>query len=200
VQALGVDMICGGSVKWLCGGPGAAYLYTRPGLLEELEPSITGWMAHANPFDFATGEQEYAEGPWRMLHGSPAVASLLAATAGHETILEVGTDVIRDYSIRMTERLRENLLDRGFRIPSPADPARRGGTLTVGVNEDEDAAAFVTALAQRGILVDQRPGSGIRVSPHFYTRVSELDEFAEAISELRASGSWKDHVNSTAVY
>ncbi len=200
VQALGVDMICGGSVKWLCGGPGAAYLYTRPGLLESLEPGITGWMAHADPFAFETGEQRYAQGSWRMLHGSPAVASLLAATAGHETILEVGTDAIRDYSIRMTEGLRANLSERGFAIPSPEDPARRGGTLTVALADDENGPAFVKALEARDILVDHRPGSGIRVSPHFYTRESELDEFAEAMSELRESGAWKDFIASTAVY
>ena len=200
VQALGVDMICGGSVKWLCGDPGAAYLYVRPGLIERLQPSITGWMAHADPFAFETGEQRYADGSWRMLHGSPAVAALVGATAGHETILEVGTDVIRDYSVHMTEGLRANMLERGFDIPSPADPARRGGTLTIAVSDDEDGPAFVQALEQRNILVDHRPGCGIRVSPHFYTRESELEEFAETMSELRATGAWKPFVDSTAVY
>jgi kynureninase len=200
VQALGADMICGGSVKWLCGGPGAAYLYTRPGLMETLEPGITGWAAHADPFAFEPGPQRYAEGPRRMLHGSPAVPALLAASVGHETILEVGTDAIRAYSIRLTEGLREDMLDRGFAIPSPEDPARRGGTLTVGLREDENGPAFVEALAARGIMVDHRPDSGIRVSPHFYTRASELAEFAEALSDLRETGAWKDHVDSVGAY
>jgi len=200
VRALGVDMVCGGSVKWLCGGPGAGYLYVRPDLMDELEPRITGWAAHAEPFAFEKGAQRYARGPWRMLHGSPAVPALLAATAGYEVIREVGTDTIREYSVRLTERLRENMLARGFHVPSPPDPARRGGTLTVGLNEDENGPAFVSALSERGILVDHRPDAGIRVSPHFYTREDELDRFAELMSELRETRSWSDHTAGIGAY
>ncbi len=198
VEALGVDMVCGGSVKWLCGGPGAAYLYVRPGLIETLEPAITGWAAHAAPFAFETGGQRYAAGPWRLLNGSPAVPALLAATAGYEIILEVGVEAIRAWSMRLTEALRADLLERGFRVPSPSDPRRRGGTLTVGLSEDEHGPAFVSALSERGILVDFRPGAGIRVSPHFYTRLEELEAFAEALSELRGSRAWKGHLSKVA--
>ena len=200
VRALGVDMICGGSVKWLCGGPGAGYLYVRPGLLETLEPRITGWAAHASPFDFELGAQRYAEGPMRLLHGSPAVPALLAATAGYEVVLEVGVERIREYSVQLTQGLREDMLGRGFEVPSPADPARRGGTLTIGLREEEHGRGFVAALADRGILVDHRPGAGIRVSPHFYTRREELTEFAEALSELRESGGWKEFVARSQAY
>ncbi len=198
VQALGVDMVCGGSVKWLCGGPGAAYLYVRPGLIESLEPTFTGWAAHADPFAFETGGQRYAKGPWRLLTGSPAVPALLAATAGYEIILEVGAEAIRAWSMRLTESMRADLLDRGFRVPSPPDPKRRGGTLTVGLSEDEHGPAFVSALSERGILVDFRPGAGIRVSPHFYTRLDELEAFTEALSELRGSRAWKGHLSQVA--
>ena len=200
VQELGVDMVCGGSVKWLCGGPGAAYLYVRPGLLEELEPRVTGWAAHASPFAFETGEQRYAEGARRLLNGTPAVAALLTATAGYETVLEVGVENIRRHSIALTERLRQDLAARGFTSPSPADPARRGGTLTVALRADESGPAFVKALAQRDILVDYRPGAGIRVSPHFYTRASELERFVAALVELRERRTWTEHVERVAVY
>ena len=77
VQELGVDMMCGGSVRWLGGGPGAAYLYVRPDLRERLGPLITGWAAHAAPFEFETGPQRYTDGAERMLHGTPAVPALL---------------------------------------------------------------------------------------------------------------------------
>jgi len=200
VQALGVDMICGGSVKWLCGGPGAGYLYARPGLLETLEPRITGWAAHAAPFDFDLGAQRYATGAARLLHGSPAVPALLAATAGYEIVLEVGVERIRSYSVDLTEWLRAEMLERGFEVPSPSDPARRGGTLTIGLREDEHGRGYVAALADRGILVDHRPDAGIRVSPHFYTRREELAEFAGAMSELRESGAWKGFVESSQAY
>jgi kynureninase len=130
VQELGVDMVCGGSVKWLCGGAGAAYLYVRPGLLEELEPTMTGWAAHASPVAFETGAQRYAEGQRRMLNGTSPVVALLAATAGHEIVREVGVENIRRHSIALTEGLRRDLAGRGFDSPSPENPDERGGTLT----------------------------------------------------------------------
>jgi kynureninase len=200
VQALGVDMICGGSVKWLCGGPGAGYLYVRPGLQDELEPRITGWAAHAAPFAFETGKQRYAHGIRRFLNGSPAVPSLLAATAGYEMVLEAGVAEIRAHSTRLTERLREDMLGRGFQVNSPVEPSRRGGTLTIGLAEDEQGPAWVKALEAQGILVDHRPNAGIRVSPHFYTLEDELEEFAEVMSELRAKRKWREYVSSQSAY
>lgn len=200
VQALGVDMICGGSVKWLCGGPGAGYLYVRPELQDTLEPRITGWAAHAAPFAFETGAQRYAKGIRRFLNGSPAVPSLLAATAGYEMVLEAGVQHIRAHSIKLTEKLRADMQERGFAVNSPADPQRRGGTLTIGLAPDEQGPAWVKALEARGILVDHRPNAGIRVSPHFYTLEEELEEFAEVMSELRAKRKWREYVASHAAY
>jgi len=200
VRALGVDMVCGGSVKWLCGGPGAAYLYVRPDLLPKFEPQITGWAAHEEPFAFEKGAQRYAHDIRRMLHGTPSVAAFLAATAGYEIVIEAGVGAIREYSIAMTEPLREHLIGAGFPVNSPADPARRGSTLTVGLRPDENGPAFVKALEERGILVDYRPGAGIRVSPHFYTLEDELDEFREALVELREKRKWTGHVASTSRY
>ena len=200
VQDLDVDMLCGGSVKWLCGGPGAGYLYVRPELLRTLEPRITGWAAHAAPFAFELGAQRYAIDATRMLHGSPAVAALYAATAGYEILLEVGIERVRAWSIARTQALREDLLARGFEVPSPADPERRGGTLTVRLRPQENGSAFVAALEQRGILVDHRPEAGIRVSPHFYTRADELEFFASSMSELRESGGWRQFAQAQKSY
>ena len=200
VRALGVDMVCGGSVKWLCGGPGAGYLYVRPDLLPALQPKITGWAAHADPFAFETGPQRYAPDVRRMLHGTPSVASFLAATAGYEIVLEAGVDAIREYSIAMTEGLREKVLAAGFRVASPVDPRKRGSTLTVGLEPSEDGPAFVRALEARGILVDHRPGAGLRVSPHFYTLEDELDEFVESIVELRTKRRWQTFATAGSSY
>lgn len=200
VQALDVDLVCGGSVKWLCGGPGAGYLYVRPDLRERLRPKITGWAAHAAPFAFETGEQRYTDGPKAFLHGSPAVASLVQAMPGYETVLEVGVDAIRAYSIEMTEMLRHDLLERGFDCHGPDRPEIRGGTLTVALAEGEDGPAFVKALAARDVLVDHRPEAGIRVSPHYYTELDELRAFAAHLTDLRDSGSWKDFLEGSAAY
>jgi kynureninase len=200
VQEFDVDMVVGGSVKWLCGGPGAGYLYVRPELAEKLSPKITGWAAHAAPFAFEQGEQRLAHNMMRFLHGSPAVPSLLAATVGYETVLEAGVENIRKHSIKLTEGLRTDLIDRGFRIPSPANPEQRGGTLTVGLNEDENGPAFVAALEERGVLVDHRPDAGVRVSPHFYTDMDELAAFGEHMSNLRETRAWTDYLAKTAAY
>ena len=200
VQDLGVDMMCGGSVKWLLGGPGAGYLYVRPDLMETFAPEITGWAAHAAPFAFDLGEQRYADGPMRLMHGTPAVVALYAATAGYEVVLEVGVETIREWSIHLNERLRANLSDRGFEMFGPQTPEQRGGTLTVMLKDDEEGPAFVQALEKEGILVDFRPNAGIRVSPHFYTRESELDHFAEVMSSLRSTGAWKDFAQKSAAY
>ena len=124
----------------------------------------------------------------------------MQASAGYEVILEAGVDRIREHSILLTEGLKEDLIERGFVINSPHDPAERGGTLAVGLAEDEDNACFVQALAARDVLVDQRPEMGVRVSPHFYTTQEELSAFAEHMSELRASGSWRDHMNEISAY
>ncbi len=152
VQALGVDMLCGGS------------------------------------------------GIRRFLNGSPAVPSLLAATAGYELVLEAGVQNIRAHSMKLTEGLRTDMQERGFEIHSPADPRQRGGTLTIGLAADEQGPAWVKALEARGILVDHRPNAGVRVSPHFYTLADELEEFAEVMSELRAKRKWREYVSSHAAY
>jgi kynureninase len=200
VQALGVDMVCGGSVKWLCGGPGAGYLYVRPDLQPKLAPKITGWAAHAAPFAFELGAQRYSPDVRRLLHGSPAVPSLYAASAGYEIILDVGVEAIRAHSMRLTEWLRGELLSRGFAVTSPSDVRRRAGTLTVGLASDEHGPAFVAALEARGILVDHRPEAGLRVSPHFYTEQRELAAFADALTELRRTRKWRDFVQQKKAY
>ena len=200
VQALGVDMVCGGSVKWLLGGPGAGYLYVSKAVQERLKPRITGWAAHADPFAFEVGAQRYTEGPMAWLNGSPGVAACVQASAGYETILEVGVEPIRTWSVHLLELLREDLLGRGFELFGPALPGTRGGTLTVALHEDENGPAFVKALEARGILVDHRPQAGVRVSPHFYTLEDELREFAAAMGELRQGSKWKEHLAGAAAY
>ena len=112
VTALNVDFAVGGSVKWLCGGPGAAWLYVRPDL-PELEPTLVGWQAHARPFDFAP-ELEYAEGAARFLTGTPNVPALYAATAGYEIVEEIGVERIRKNSMRQTAHFIGLLDDAGF--------------------------------------------------------------------------------------
>lgn len=197
VRELDVDMACGGSVKWLCGGPGAGYLYVKPELRETFEPMLTGWMAHESPFEFEPGAQRYAHDATRMLHGSPAVPALYAARSGYEIIAEVGVKAIREKSERQTTRFLEGALERGFTSRSPRDVSKRGGTITVEVDH---APAVVKALAARDILIDCRPDVGLRVSPHFYTRDDELDACLDALTEIRDGNLWEEFAEQASVY
>ncbi len=161
VTELGVDFAVGGSVKWLCGGPGAGWLYVRPDLIERLRPALTGWQAHARPFGFEP-EMEYAEGAARFLTGTPNVPALYAATAGYDLIEEIGLGRIREHSMRQTALLVELLGAAGFELTGPLDPELRGGTVTVRTPEFESVHG---ELAAREILCDFRPDSGLRLGP-----------------------------------
>jgi kynureninase len=180
VSALGVDFAVGGSVKWLCGGPGAGWLYVRPELASSLEPALTGWQAHARPFDFEP-EQEYADGAARFLTGTPNVPALYAATAGYDVIEEVGVERIRERSVEQTTLLIELLEEAGFQVGSPHDPARRGGTVVV---RPPDFARVGEGLEARGVLCDYRPDVGLRLGPHFFNSDDELRFAVEQIADL----------------
>ena len=180
VTELGVDFATGGSVKWLCGGPGAAWLYVRPDLAERLEPTLVGWQAHAEPFAFEP-ELRYAAGGARFLTGTPNVPALYAATAGYDIVEEVGVARIRERSLELTERLIGLLDDAGYEVVSPRPPERRGGTVVVRVPE---FAAVHAELERRAILCDFRPDVGLRLGPHFFTTDAEIDFVAAQIAEI----------------
>jgi kynureninase len=192
VTELGVDFAVGGSVKWLCGGPGAGWLYVRPDLVERLQPTLVGWQAHARPFAFEP-ELEYAEGVARFLTGTPNVPALYAATAGYDVVDEVGVETIRAHSLRQTELLAGLLERSGFEVFSPRDPERRGGTLVVRTPE---FGAVHTELGERGIICDTRPEVGLRLGPHFFTTDEELDFAAEQIAEIVESGAYGRHIGA----
>jgi len=183
VRELGVDFATGGSVKWLCGGPGAGYLYVRRDRWPELEPRFTGWMAHKRPFAFEPGPIDYADDAFRFLNGTPNIPGLYAARAGYEIVAEVGVERIRAKSIRQTQRLIELAEEAGFRVNCPKDAGRRGGTLAIDV---PDGLEVTRELTRREVLADYRPGAGIRVAPHFYTKDEELDITIREIGHIVA--------------
>ena len=187
VRALGVDVYIGGCLKWLCGGPGAAFLWVDPTVRGRLEPAITGWMAHQRPFAFERAQDRRTDA-WRLLHGTPSIPALYAAKPGLLVINEVGIHAIREKSQRQTARLMDLAAREGYPCTTPRDPARRAGTVAVNV---EHAYEISQCLKSRDILCDYRPGAGIRFSPHFYNLDSELDAAIEAICEIRSSGGWR---------
>ena len=196
VNELNVDFATGGSVKWLCGGPGAGYLYVRPDLQQRLQPKTTGWMAHEEPFAFET-ELRYAPDIRRFLHGSPAIPALYAAQSGYKIINEIGVENIRQKSTRQTERLIALAEEAGFNVTSPRNTSARGGTITIA---HEDAAAIAKELIRREFIVDYRPGAGIRVSPHFYTSDEELELVVREMKIIRDTRAFAVHETAGAAF
>src|SRR5215207_3068072 len=194
VTALEVAFAVGGSVKWLCGGPGAGWLYVRPDLAERLEPAFAGWQAHARPFAFEP-EMEYAPAAARFLTGTPNVPALYAATAGYDLIEEIGVARIRAGSLRQTELLIDLCDGAGLDVTSPREPVRRGGTVTVQVPE---FAAVHRELAERQILCDFRPEVGLRIGPHYFTSDDELRFAIEQIVEIAESRAYERHLDAVA--
>ena len=196
VKELDADFATGGSVKWLCGGPGAGYLYVRPDLQQKLEPKTTGWMAHEQPFAFAT-ELRYAPDITRFLHGSPAIPALYAAASGYEIINQIGVEKIRQKSTRQTDYLIQLAEEAGFHVTSPGDSAKRGGTITVA---HENASAIAKELVRREFIIDYRPGAGVRISPHFYTSDEELELVIAEMKKISETKAYQAHETVGAAF
>ena len=171
VTAIGVDFATGGSVKWLLGGPGAGYLYVRADLDPKLKPAATGWAAHAHPFEFVQGPIEYAPDMHCFLNGTPNVPAMYSARSGYEIVNEIGVAAIRAKSIRQTQLLIGLADQAGLTVRSPRAPEARGGTVILDVPNGREVTA---ELGRRQVLVDFRPGAGIRIAPHFYTTDNEI--------------------------
>jgi kynureninase len=181
VQALNVDFACGGVLKWLCGGPGVAYLYVRPDLGKTLEPKFTGWTAHENPFAFEIGPIKYTEPPYRFMNGTPHIPALEAAGPGLNIVREVGVPRIREKSRRQTAKLIQLAEQRGWRVNTPRNAEQRGGTVSI---EMPDSQEVCRELLKRDVLVDWRPKAGVRMSPHFYTQDEELETAISIVDEI----------------
>lgn len=181
VVALDLDVVVGGSHKWLCGGPGCGWIYVRPALAERFRPLVTGWFAHKEPFAFAPPPIDYATDQLRWATGTPTIPGYLVAKAGHDLIREIGVPAIREHNIRLTTRLTQAALERGWRVSTPHEAAKRTGWVGIDVPEAE---RILHELIARRIYVDHRPGCGLRVGAHFYTTDEEIDRFLSALDEL----------------
>jgi kynureninase len=194
-RRLGVDFIVGGSVKWLCGGPGAGYLYVRPDIAKDLHPMLTGWFAHKRPFLFEVGAVDLRDDADRFASGTPHIPAIYAARAGIKIIREIGVERIRRHSLALTDRIIDRARRNGFRLTVPEDHAHRGGTVAFDVPH---AKQVTKELLDREFVVDWRPLAGIRVSPHFYSTAAECDRIVDEIKSILAEKSYEKH--SDAIY
>ncbi|OLD14335.1 MAG: hypothetical protein AUJ01_13980 [Acidobacteria bacterium 13_1_40CM_3_65_5] len=184
VADLGVDFAVGGCLKWLCGGPGNAFLYTRPDLVKTMRPALTGWVSHPNPFAFDVDETALRDDALHMMNGTPAIPAYYAALAGLDIINEVGVDRIRAKSKALTARLLARIDECGFTSAASRDPERLAGTVAVSV---PDAALVARTLKAREFIVDYRPPVGVRISPHFYNTIDEVDAIMAEIESIVAT-------------
>jgi len=192
VQAIGADFLTGGVLKWLCGGPGGCFLYASPDMSAHHAPALTGWQAHAHPFAFE-GDMEYAAGAARWLGGTPVIPALYASAEGPRIVKRAGIAAIRAKSMRQTARLVEFAGAHGYPVSAPRDPLRRGGTVAFDVPHGAEVAQ---ALLARDVIIDYRPGAGIRVAPHFYTTDDEVERAVAETAAILESGAWKQFEGS----
>lgn len=190
VRGLGVDFAVGGVLKWLCGGPGVAYLYVREDLRAKLSPSLTGWIAHKRPFAFETGLIDQREDSFRYLNGTPHIPALYACQPGLEILNQVGLPAIREKSLRMTTKLMEGAKSHGWTVNTPDKSEERAGTVSI---ECPHVYEVSRELLAREILIDYRPKAGVRISPHFYNREEECDYTIAQIAEILATKAWEKH-------
>jgi len=195
VKQSGVDFLTGGVLKWLCGGPGGCFLYVSPKVRDELRPALTGWQAHARPFDFED-TMEYTTGAFRWLNGTPVIPALYVAAEGPKLLRKAGISAIREKSVRLTSRLIALADERGFPVNAPRDSARRGGTVALDVPHGYEVTQY---LLSRDILVDYRVGAGIRIAPHFFTKEEEIDRVIEAIAEAEETKAWQRFAERASV-
>jgi len=183
VAALGVDFTVGGCLKWLCGGPGNAFLYTRPDRLKTARPSFTGWLSHQHPFAFDIDDQDVRDDAMHMMNGTPSIPAYYAAIGGLDIINEVGIERIREKSQRMTARLLALVDEHGFTSAAARDPNRLAGTVAVNV---PDALEVSRTLKARDFVVDYRPPVGVRISPHFYNTMEEIERIMAEMASIVA--------------
>jgi kynureninase len=179
-----LDLVTGGSHKWLCGGPGCGWIYVKPALLEQFRPAVTGWMAHAAPFAFEPAPMRYAPTMYRFGNGTPTIPGYVVAKPGHDLVREIGVARIRDHNVRLTTLLADLALERNLRVNTPLDPSLRTGWIGI---DFEGAERVCKALVAERIFVDYRPGCGIRVGPHFYTTDEEIERFFSAVDRLKGA-------------
>ncbi len=190
VAALEVDFYIGGTLKWLCGGPGGVFLYVRPDLLTTLQPKITGWFAHTRPFSFDLDHFELREDSYRLANGTPAISALYAIQPGVEIIKQVGVDTIRANSLRQTQMLIEQADRLSYAVQSPRAADQRAGTVTIN---PPHAYEVSRELLARQFIIDFREGAGIRIAPHFYNTDAEIDAVMAAIEDIVNGDTWQRH-------
>ncbi len=183
VKAADIDFLVTGTLKWLMGGQGVAFIYAREELIPRLRPAHTGWWAARDQFQFRTREFAYRDDAQRLEAGTPPMPSVYIASAALDIVLEIGVERIRERTRWLADDLARKVMERGWTLRSPLDGSQRSSIVLLELERPEE---LVSALSQRGIIVDSRPGL-LRISPSFFNTVAENDLILSALDELIAA-------------
>ncbi|MEQ3513313.1 aminotransferase class V-fold PLP-dependent enzyme [Pseudoalteromonas sp. BZB3] len=164
---LDADFMIGSSVKWLCGGPGAAYLWLNSKHIERLAPKDVGWFSHENPFEFDIHHFAYHDSALKFWGGTPSVAPFAFASHSIDYFSKLG-DKLRKHNQDLIDLLIQHL---GEQVVSPHDRNHRSGTVIINPKMGVETA--LTECAKDGISIDAR-AHGLRVSPHIYNDESDI--------------------------
>ena len=179
VHESGVDFLCSGGLKWLLGGPGIVFLYVRGDLMSRVEPSVTGWFAHARQFEFDPHRIVWHDDARRFEQGTPALAAVHAQLGGLDVIEEIGVPRIAEVTRNLTEDLIVKARAAGLTPRVASDASERSAIVMI---PREDPAAEVRRLADAGIVVDARPGH-VRISPFFYNVPDDHDKAIAVLTQ-----------------
>jgi kynureninase len=182
VRVSGVDYLVGGTLKWLMGGPGIAFLYARREVAERARPSAVGWWGVMDPFAFDVEHLAYGAGARRFEYGTPAVAAIYAARAGLELLEQVGVTTVRERHMLLSQRLVDGAIAQGWTVRCPRAAAERTAIVTL---EHPEPQRVVDALRAQGVICDSRPAL-VRLSPHYFNTLEEMDRALELLAPLRA--------------
>lgn len=181
VNAWDADIIVGGSHKWLCGGPGTAFMWVKPGLEDRLRPRTTGWMGHADPFAFEAAPIRYAQGSHHFLAGTPSVPAYYVAREAYRPLHEIGIHNIRAHNLALCQIIIDRAQAAGLTVHSPLEHEQRTGFVAVEFETSKHASAQLIAEHYKH---DWRPGCGLRLGPHFYNTQAEVERMMDRIVEL----------------
>jgi len=175
----GADFVASGALKFLMGIPGIAFVWVRPGLAGELHPAATGWFGRRDPFAF-DAHLDWADGARRLDTGTPPILEAYVARAGIAWLRELGLAHVAAWTRALAGRLVEGGRERGLDPMAPVGPDQKTPTTAFRC---DDSHAVEVALRARGVLASAR-GPAIRLAPHFYNTLEEVDRALDALAEI----------------
>ena len=177
-----VDYLTAGTLKYLLGLPGLAFLYVRKELIKELEPAYIGWFSQKDPFQFGAEKLDYADTADRFQSGTWAIPALYTSITGLKVILKEGVPSIREKIMKLTRQAIDLGMELGLRTISPQNDQERGAMVSFVVREPHE---MENMLRNEGIITSSR-GIGLRIAPHFYNTPADIEKAVKRIAELNA--------------